>query len=171
MSGSQSPGGPGGAELLELIGRERAVTDLLYRYCDLVDANRQAEVVELFTADAVYDHGHGRVYAGHAALAELFGALTGNSATSHHLSNVRFVHLESGMIACNSYVYAYHRRATSGDEVHLWGRYDDLVAQRDGEWRFVRRALLGAAERGVEPDAGWSSRYALPFRVGRDELR
>jgi 3-phenylpropionate/cinnamic acid dioxygenase small subunit len=154
--------------MLGLMVRERAVTDLLHRYCELVDANRQSEVVELFTADAVYDHGHGRLFQGQADLTRLFSSLTDNAATSHHLSNIRFVHLEPGLIACTSYIYAYHRRAASGEEVHLWGRYKDLVILQTGGWRFQRRALLGAAERGVAPDEGWSSRYELPFRVGRD---
>jgi len=165
---AESVSGSGSTDLLETLGRERAVADLIYTYCELVDALRLDEAVGLFTEDGVYDHGHGRVYQGHAALARLFDELTGNSATSHHVSNLRFEHLPSGLIACRSYVYVYSRRL-SGEEVHIWGRYDDLVTAQGDTWRFVRRALLGAAEKGVRPDEGWSTRYALPYRAGRLE--
>jgi SnoaL-like domain len=146
------------------------IADLLYEYCDLVDANRQADVVALFAMDAEYDHGHGRVYHGSGELSTLFAALDLNEATSHHLSNVRIQVADPVSATCHSYVYAYHRRLGSGDEVHLWGRYDDIVTCVSGRWRFCRRRLTAAAERGIAPDAGYRSRYELIPRVGRDHV-
>jgi ketosteroid isomerase-like protein len=142
------------------------VTRLLYDYCEYVDANRQADVLDLFTDDAVYDHGHGRVFRGQAELAELFRALDANDATSHHLSNVSVSFTAEGAALCRSYVYAYHRRRESGAEVHLWGRYVDTLVRVGLSWRIRSRSLLAAAERGVEPDPGWSSRYQLIARHG-----
>jgi ketosteroid isomerase-like protein len=142
------------------------VTRLLYDYCEYVDANRQADVLDLFTDDALYDHGHGRVFRGRAELAELFRALDANDATSHHLSNVSVSFTAEGAALCRSYVYAYHRRRESGAEVHLWGRYVDTLVRVGLSWRIRSRSLLAAAERGVEPDPGWSSRYQLIARHG-----
>lgn len=154
--------------MVDVLWRERELTELLHRYCALVDANQQQDVVALFEPDAVYDHGHGRVYRGHAELCNLFGALDSNEATSHHLSNIGFSHRDDGTVASSSYVYAYHRRVGTGETVHVWGRYEDLLVATDDGWRFRRRALLGAAESGVAPDEGWNSRYERPFRVGRE---
>lgn len=143
------------------------VTQLLYEYCVRVDANRQRDVLDLFTEDAVYDHGHGRVYVGRTRLAELFAAVNGNEATSHHLSNVMVTFSDADTAHSYSYVYAYHRRAGSGREVHLWGRYADTLVRTPNGWRISHRRLLAAAERGVDPDPGWTTRYQLIDRVGR----
>jgi 3-phenylpropionate/cinnamic acid dioxygenase small subunit len=153
---------------LDEAGEIAGITDLLHEYCELVDANRQAEVIALFTEDAEYDHGHGRLFRGRAELAELFAALDTNDATSHHLSNIRIRLTGTTTASCRSYVYAFHRRAGSGTEVHLWGRYDDLVERTSSGWRIRRRRLTAAAERGTVPDPGRSSRYQLIPRVGRN---
>ena len=147
---------------------EAQVTRLLYDYCALVDANRQPEVLDLFTDDGVYDHGHGRVFRGRDGLAELFRALDDNVATSHHLSNVRVRLSHDDEAHADSYLYAYHRRRGTGEVVHLWGRYVDTLVRVGGAWRIRRRALLAAAEQGVAPDPGWATRYALVTRDGRD---
>ncbi|WP_433045897.1 nuclear transport factor 2 family protein [Dactylosporangium sp. CS-033363] len=154
---------------LERLVAEAAVTRVLFDYCDLVDANRQADVLELFTGNAVFDHGHGRVYRGRAELARMFRSLDDNLATSHHLSNVRVTVAGSEHARADSYVYAYHRRRLNHDTVHLWGRYADTLVLRDGRWLFASRALLAAAEDGVPPDAGFASRYALIARAGRPD--
>lgn len=151
---------------LERLLAEADITRLLHDYCALVDANRQPDVLDLFTDDAVYDHGHGRVYRGRQEMAQLFAALDGNSATSHHLSNIRIRFAHDDAAHAHSYIYAFHRRV-SGEVVHLWGRYVDTVVRREGRWWFRERALLAAAEEGVEPDPGRASRYALIDRVGR----
>jgi hypothetical protein len=153
--------------MAERLGRLVAtadVTGVLHEYCVRVDENRQRDVLDLFTDDAVYDHGHGRVYRGRSRLAELFRALDDNVATSHHLSNVTVRFPADGLAHADSYVYAYHRRRGSGDEVHLWGRYADILVRTGAAWRISRRALFAAAERGVAPDEGWSSRYQLITR-------
>lgn len=153
---------------LDRLRAHAEITDLLYDYCELVDANRQVDVVALFTADAVYDHGHGRVHGGTEELRALFAALDSNESTSHHLSNIRITVTGPDSATCRSYVYAFHRRIENGHEVHLWGRYTDEVERSTGRWLFRRRSLTAAAERGVAPDPGFATRYALIARVGRD---
>lgn len=156
------------AERLSRLVETADVTAVLYEYCSCVDANRQRDVLDLFTDDAVYDHGHGRVFEGRARLGELFRALDENVATSHHLSNVTVRFGADGMAYADSYVYAYHRRRVSGAEVHLWGRYADKLVRDGASWRIRNRTLLAAAESGVAPDAGWPSRYQLITRHDPD---
>jgi 3-phenylpropionate/cinnamic acid dioxygenase small subunit len=153
---------------LARLADEADVTRVLYDYCALVDANRQADVLDLFTDDAVYDHGHGRVFRGRTGLAELFRALDDNVATSHHLSNVRVRLSHDDEALADSCLYAFHRRRATGDVVHLWGRYADTLVRAGGSWRLRSRALFAAAEQGVAPDPGWASRYQFIDRIGRD---
>lgn len=167
------------AELRAAVARltdEAAVTRVLYRYCDLVDANRQADIVALFTPEATFDYGHGQVYTGQEALRGLFSNLDRNDATSHHLSNVTITFDDADTARSHSYLYAYHRRRGTDHLVHLWGRYDDVLVRREhpgpgGElWAIAARALTGAAELGIDPDPGWPSRYPLIERVGREAV-
>lgn len=144
------------------------VTSTLLTYCNLVDANRQGDVLDLFLDDATYDHGHGRIYTGRSELAQLFAQLDANDATSHHLSNVQVQLLDGGTATSWSYVYAYHRRSGTGQVVHLWGRYADTLVRTADVWRFRTRTLLAAAEGGIAPDPGWSTRYQHIERFGRD---
>jgi len=86
------------------------------------------------------------------------------------LSNIRVQLDDDGTAVCRSYVYAYHRR-TGGQDVHLWGRYHDRVVRDGDRWLISHRRLLAAAERGVDPDPGHDTRYALMPRRGRSDAR
>jgi ketosteroid isomerase-like protein len=145
---------------------EAAITRLLYAYCDLVDANRTDEIVALFTADAVFDLGYGRVYTGPAELATLFGQLDIYRATSHDLSTVVIDFDADDTARCGSHVYAFHLRADNGAPVHLWGRYSDVVVRVGGEWAIARRQLRAAAELGAPPALGRPGRWE-PVQRGR----
>ena len=135
-----------------------AIRRVLFRYGEYVDRLHVDAVLELFTDDATFDFGFGRVFAGREQLRELFERLSLNEATSHHISNA-IIDVDGDEARASSVVYAYHRRAATGEEVHLWGRYDDeLVIDRE-RWRFRRRVLRAAAERGIEPAPGQATFY------------
>ena len=146
---------------------EAAITRLLYAYCDAVDANRTADIVGLFTADAVFDFGYGRLYTGPAELAGLFGQLDSYSATSHDLSAVVIEFDDDDTARCRSHVYAFHLRADTGAPVHLWGRYSDVVVRSGGTWAIARRQLRAAAELGAPPAPGRPGRWEPVDRQGR----
>jgi ketosteroid isomerase-like protein len=153
---------------------QTAIGRVVYRYCEFVDANQPDDIVSLFTDDARFDYGYGRIFTGHDELRKMFGGLDGNEATSHHLSNVVVDFIDSDTARCHSSVYAYHRRRESGHLMHLWGRYEDVLVRRaepDGRgdtWALQQRALRAAAEEGVEPVAGLPTRWELIGRAGRD---
>ena len=133
---------------------------LLYDYCDAVDANATADIVMLFTADAVFDFGYGRIFTGTAELTQLFRGLDGYAATSHHLSNVVVDFVGPDTARCRSRVYAFHRAAGSGEPVQLWGRYADVVTRGpDGRWTIAQRRLRAAAEMGAPPEFGRPGRW------------
>jgi|ERR1700722_12870689 len=136
-----------------------AITRLLCAYCDAVDANQTEEIIALFTAEAVFDIGYGRIYTGHAELATLFRQLDRYRATSHDLSTVVIDFDDDDTARCRSHVYAFHLRADDGAPVHLWGRYRDVVVRTDGEWAIARRRLRAAAELGATPADGRPGRW------------
>jgi ketosteroid isomerase-like protein len=147
-------------DLLQRLADEAAITRLLYAYCDAVDANRTDEIVALFTADAVFDLGYGRVYSGPAELARLFSQLDFYRATSHDLCSVVIDFDDDDDTArCRSHVYAFHLRADDGPPVHLWGRYADVVVRTGGSWAIARRQLRAAAELGAPPARGRPGRW------------
>lgn len=145
------------ARLAALEQRE-AIADLLSAYCELVDDNDPDGIVALFAPDGVYDYGFGRVFQGHVALRELFTRIDDNAATSHHLSNVRVSLDAPGTAQARSVVYAHHVRR-DGTTYELFGRYRDELIDDGTGWRFRRRSLRTAAERGTEPAEGLPSRY------------
>lgn len=138
---------------------EAAITRLLYAYCDAVDANRTDEIIALFTPDAIFDFGYGRVYAGPSELTRLFGQLDFYRATSHDLSTVLIDFEDDDTARCRSHVYAVHLRADNGAPVHLWGRYFDVVVRVGEKWAIARRQLRAAAELGAPPVRGRPGRW------------
>ena len=156
-------------DLLQRAADEAAITRLLYAYCDAVDANRIDEIVALFTADAVFDLGYGRVYTGLAELARVFGQLGLYRATSHDLSTVVIEFDDDDTARCRSHVYAFHLSADDGAPVHLWGRYYDVVVRVGGTWAIARRQLRAAAELGAPPAPGRPGRWE-PAERRSDEV-
>jgi hypothetical protein len=158
---------------VQRLSDETAISRVLYRYCEFVDANRPDDIVSLFDVNARFDYGYGRIFTGHEELRKLFGGLGSNEATSHHLSNLVVDFVDADTARCHSSVYAYHRRSESGHLMHLWGRYEDVVVRRpepDGRgdtWAIQQRALRAAAEDGVEPVPGLPTRWELIERTGR----
>src|SRR3984885_13808920 len=146
-------------DLLQRSADEAAITRLLYAYCDAVDANRIDEIVALFTPDAVFDLGYGRVYTGPADLARVFGQLGFYRATSHDLSTVVIDFDDDDTARCRSHVYAFHLRADTGAPVHLWSRYRDVVVRAGAAWAIASRQLRAAAELGAPPAPGQPGRW------------
>ena len=146
-------------DLLQRVADEAAITRLLYAYCDAVDANRTEEIVALFTPDAVFDLGYGRVYTGPAELARLFSQLDFYRATSHDLSTLVIDFDDDDTARCRSHVYAFHLRTDGGAPVHLWGRYTDVVVRAGGTWAIAGRQLRAAAELGAPPARGRPGRW------------
>lgn len=158
-------------DLMRRLADEAAITRLLYAYCDAVDGLRTDEIVALFTADAVFDLGYGRIYTGRAELTGLFSHLDVYRATSHDLSTVVIDFDDDDTARCRSHVYAFHLLADTGAPVQLWGRYSDVVVRADGTWAIARRQLRAAAERGAPPTPGWPGRWEPVPRLNEQSCR
>jgi len=125
----------------------RAIEQLMIRYIDGIDASDPVGAAACFAPDGVgIDWGE---YRGREAIAErLRGVLAGFDATSHHLSDVQPA-IDGDRATSQAYVDAFHRRAGSGDQLHDWGRWVDVLRRIDGEWCFERQEVVGVGT--VEP--------------------
>ncbi|MFN0028201.1 MAG: nuclear transport factor 2 family protein [Acidimicrobiales bacterium] len=137
--------------------QRREITETLLDYCELVDRNDPAGLVErVFAPDGAFELGSNRAVVGRDNLAKMFAkTLAAFSATSHHLSNVRVTF--SGTAGQNAdrahataFVYAWHR-TVGGERVEVWGRYADTLVRTEAGWRIEsRRATTAGAD-------GWAN--------------
>lgn len=129
--------------------QRRLITETLQEYCEQVDRNDPARLVELvFCEDASFELGARHAVVGHENLSRMFAkTLAGFSRTSHHLSNVK-ISFESDRSATSSaYVYAWHT-TLAGDRVEAWGRYHDRLRLTEAGWRIENRHISMAGHQG-----------------------
>jgi 3-phenylpropionate/cinnamic acid dioxygenase small subunit len=148
----------------------RAIEGVLLDYCECVDALDYDGIADLFTEDAEFDMGFGRVSRGRQGVYQQMNPRLGTeyTHTSHHLSNVRIEFEGRDRARARSYVMAWHRQASDGRERKLFGRYFDELVLTDAGWKIRRRRLLAAGEDGYPPVAGQPSPFVLIERRGRD---
>lgn len=138
---------------------EQQVLNLLSDYCWLVDRRDVGAVVELFTPDASFDLGLGRVHRGWDELRVLYDRLDAYVATSHHCTTPR-LDLAGDAGRVRSAMYAFHRRGDLS-EMHLWGAYLDEVVRTGDGWRFAARSLRASAEKGTVVEQGNPSAFEV----------
>ena len=127
--------------LRELLERD-AITRLMSRYADRIDANDPAGAAACFAPEGVGVYWGD--YCGREAIAErLTGILAAFHATSHHLTNVQIELTGETTAWAQSYVYAFHRLKDTFQHMHYWGRWVDELEKVDGEWLFARREVVG----------------------------
>jgi ketosteroid isomerase-like protein len=143
---------------------EVEIANLLSDYCWYVDRLEVDSVMGLFTDDATFDLGHGRVHTGHASLRSLYDRLGVYAATSHHVSNPR-IDAGTELATARSGLYAHHVRH-DGSTMTLWGVYLDELVRVDGSWRISNRSLRASAESGGRPEGGQQTHFELLPRRG-----
>ena len=145
---------PDEAALATLLDRE-AITRLMSRYADRIDANDPEGAAACFAPDGLGVYWGD--YRGREAIAErLTGILAGFHATSHHLTNVQIELTGETSARAQSYVYAFHRLKGTMEQMHYWGRWVDELTKVGGEWLFARREVVGVGSLtpGVEASPG-----------------
>lgn len=126
----------------DLIARAE-IADTLHAYSRGVDRRDIDLLADLFTTDASFDYGHGNVTTGRESLRALFVAATGKYlATSHHVSTISYLRLDTTSASTISYVYAFH---DTGDvHFHIWGCYEDELVDDGERWRIAARKVRTA---------------------------
>ena len=144
----------------QLAARE-AIRDLVARYNVLGDAGRTAEVVALFTEDAVLAI-PGRTLRGRDAIRDFFAEVAGGTGRKpirllRHLTATHQIDLDDEREAHGCCYY----QVLTEDGLDHWGRYVDRYARTDQGWRFASREVTvdaavpgGWGALGLELEAG-----------------
>jgi ketosteroid isomerase-like protein len=128
----------------ELIARE-AIRDLVARYNANADAGRFAQVVELFTDDAVIELPDERIE-GRAAIDAMFRDVrsqvtaatpTGTTPYLRHFTGTLQIDVDGGDRAASRCYF----QVLMPSGLDHWGRYVDDFVQVDGQWRIARRRV------------------------------
>lgn len=125
---------------------EAAITNLLYRYAEMVDEGRFEQLApELFAhARFVIAPEPAELIDG-AAMARLIASTTiryedGTPRTKHVITNpILSVDEKGGVASCRSYYTVFQQTPTLPMQPVVSGRYRDSFARIEGEWCFTLR--------------------------------
>ncbi|MVU83295.1 nuclear transport factor 2 family protein [Nocardia sp. ET3-3] len=122
-----------------------AVTNLIARYAELVDAGDFAGVGELF-ADGEFAGGGGSVRGSAGVEKMLRGTVIryedGTPRTHHVTTNIAVEFDDTGDVAdSRAYFTVFQALPDFPLQAVVTGRYRDRFERRDGRWRFARREV------------------------------
>jgi len=122
-----------------------AIEDLNTAFTRYLDHNQVAELVDLFTADALYTHGT-RESRGRPAIAALFGARGSRVRTARHLYSGLSLDIEDSSHArgrCVCMTFAFDGPPPVRSTIpHLVADFEDrYLLCNDGRWRFAERHI------------------------------
>jgi len=125
-----------------------AITELLYRYAELVDAGDYEGVATLFEHGAIGSVGTDHVDEGYDAVLARYVDWTkrhadGTTRTKHVTTNV-IVELDEGgaTASARSYFTVLQQTDVIPLQPIIAGRYEDRFEKVDGAWRFVERRMV-----------------------------
>lgn len=118
-----------------------AVTAVTSAYTQALDAERAADVVDLFTADGVFEIPGWNVRAeGSAALLEAFKGFGAERPRRHVIVNSLITDWSETEATVSSDLLVVEK-TDSGWALTMVGRYADTLRRDAGAWRFTRRTL------------------------------
>jgi 3-phenylpropionate/cinnamic acid dioxygenase small subunit len=126
------------------------IRNLMFRYCELIDAGEVDALADLFADAAIVAQDGSVIARGRDEVRAMYGGgnrrqrTSGGRATKHITSNV-LVEVDEGAGTASARSYWVLLVSTSPDEPIrpiLAGRYHDRFALVDGTWRFTERAYL-----------------------------
>lgn len=128
---------------------EDAIRNLLFHYCELMDAGDIEQVADMF-ADATIVQGDGQVATGHDEVLAMFAGgnraeRTSGSRRSKHLNTNVLVEADEASDAAIARSYWVLLVSTSPEEpvrVLMAGSYHDQFARANGSWHFTERRYL-----------------------------
>jgi hypothetical protein len=129
---------------------EDEIRNLLFRYCELIDAGDVDALGEIFADAAIIGQDGTKMAQGRDEVRAMYRGgnraerTSGGRASKHVNTNVLVeVDEEAGTAIARSYwVLLVATSAQEPVRPILAGRYHDTFARRDGEWRFTERRYL-----------------------------
>jgi len=140
---------------LQALLDERAIRNVVLRYCRGVDRLDEDLVRSCYHPDASDEHGS---FSGdvEAYIEWSFGLLRDYDATMHFIGN-QLVEVQGDVARAESYGVAYHRKQDGQPRQNLTTgfRFIDRFERRDGEWRIARRVATTEWVRAERPEERW----------------
>ena len=128
--------------------QHHAITTLVYRYAECVDAADFDGIGSLFAHGCITNEGYPGAIEGAAAVARLYAKTNrvhddGTLRTRHLTTNV-IVDVEANGVraTARSAFVVFQATPSIALQPIVAGRYHDEFAFADGEWRFARRHIL-----------------------------
>jgi 3-phenylpropionate/cinnamic acid dioxygenase small subunit len=125
-----------------------AITTLIYRYAELMDAAYYDALAELFASAELTNEGVDGAVHGGAAIADLYRRTNrvhpdGTLRTRHITSNVIVdIDEHAGTAGTRSAFVVFQQTDTLPLQPIVTGRYRDEFVRVDGTWRFARRHII-----------------------------
>ena len=126
------------------MGSANAITNLLYRYAELMDAGQLEEVAAMFSHARVTLSG-GKVVEGAAPMLEQWRAFVrihpcGTPRTRHVITNpIVEIDEAAGTASCRSVYTVFQQTPELPLQAIASGRYHDTFERVEGIWRFATR--------------------------------
>jgi len=140
---------------LQMLLDERAIRNVVLRYCRGVDRLDEALVRSCYHPGATDEHGS---FSGdvEAYVEWSFRLLRAYDATMHFIGN-QLVEVQGDVARAESYGVAYHRKEGGKARQNLTTgfRFIDRFERRDGEWRIARRVATTEWSRAESPEDRW----------------
>ena len=129
-------------QMIAAVADRLAIEQVLASYCHGVDRCNLATLQSAFWEDATLDFGTGPAPA-HTASEGLINALHTMRLTHHQIGNIA-LSFKGGQARGETYVTAFHIAgpADAETEIIVGGRYLDIFAKRDGDWRIFAREYV-----------------------------
>jgi ketosteroid isomerase-like protein len=124
----------------ETLEDDKAIRDLISRYCFLIDRDRDADAfAAMFTEDGVWESASlGRRIAGRKQLREFIEGVYGSDAVYRHLIANALISIDGDRATAHSYVHVSNL-ATGIPVCFMVAFYDDELVKQHGEWLFKAR--------------------------------
>jgi 3-phenylpropionate/cinnamic acid dioxygenase small subunit len=127
---------------------EWAIGRVLARYCRYLDDQRYDEVVALFAPEGVLDS-MGTRAEGREAIRAFFpeSESTGGRPSAMHVLSNPVIDVDGDTARAESDWVMIQRDEAGVTGIVLAGRYRDVLARIDGQWRFASRTPIALARR------------------------
>ena len=155
-------------QLTELCDRE-AIRDCIFRYCRGIDRADEATLRSSYWPDATDCHGsyNGPVEGFFQWALSVFKT---GARNVHQVSNILIAFKDDSTAVVESYFLALQRgpdRNGVGRQFLMAGRYCDLFAKRNGEWRVAKRTVaFDWVEEQPAPDKTEDARFGGRRPIG-----
>lgn len=129
---------------------EDAIRNLLFRYCELMDAGDMEHVADMFSHAVIIGQDGAQLAKGRDEVLAMYGGgnrteRTSGGRRSKHLTTNALVEVDEDAGTAMARSYWVLLVSTSPEEpvrAVLAGSYHDTFARTDGTWRFTQRAYL-----------------------------